>query len=166
MIRSFRLIGATAAALAVLALGGGPAGAAEGGVPLPTLAKAKGEACVEPADVMRRDHPDLLKAQRDDTMHLGIRSGKYSLTGCIECHAAPDPKAADPKVKSIDAFCESCHTYAAVKVDCWTCHNPKLTETPVKVGAQPLPATGQSLATSVTNLIDQLKATIEKGASR
>jgi len=97
MIRSFRLIGATAVALAVLALGGGPAGAAEGGVPLPALAKAKGEACVEATDVMRRDHPDLLKAHRDDTMHLGIRSGKYSLTGCIECHAAPDPKAADPK---------------------------------------------------------------------
>jgi len=64
-------------------------------------------------------------------------------------------------------FCESCHTYAAVKVDCWTCHNPKLTETPVRLGAQPSPTTGQSsLATSVTNLIDQLKATIEKGASR
>lgn len=154
MIRSFRLIGAVGAALAVLALGGAPAGATDGRVPLPELAKAKGEACVEPADVMRRNHPDFLKTQRDETMHLGIRSGKYSLTGCIECHAAPDPKAKEPAVKSIDAFCESCHTYAAVKVDCWSCHNPKLTET----GKQ---------AASLDSLIAELKATLsEKRAPR
>ncbi len=154
MIRSFRLIGAAGIALAVLALGGAPAGAADGRVPLPELAKPKGEACVEPTDVMRRNHPDFLKAQRDDTMHLGIRSGKYSLTGCIGCHAAPDPKAKDPTVKSIEPFCESCHTYAAVKLDCWSCHNPKLTE-------------AARQAANLDTLIAQLKAAIsEKGATR
>lgn len=136
MIRSFRLIGAAGIALAVLALGGAPTAAADGRVPLPTLATPKGDACVAPIDVMRRDHPDLLKAQRDDTMKRGIRDGKFSLTGCIDCHAAPDPKAPDPAVRSIEPFCESCHTYAAVKLDCWSCHNPKADETAGKTALQ------------------------------
>jgi [DsrC]-trisulfide reductase subunit J len=128
MIRSFRLIGALAVALLFAAVTG-PAGAGDG-VPLPDLAKAKGEACVEPTDVMRRSHMDFLKQQRDETMHLGIRNGKYSLNGCIECHAAPDPNGTDASIKTVDAFCEECHTYAAVKVDCWSCHNPKLVTEP------------------------------------
>ena len=24
-----------------------------------------------------------------------------------------------------DGFCQSCHEYAAVKLDCWDCHQPK-----------------------------------------
>lgn len=161
MIRSFRLIGAVAAAVAVLALGGAPVGAGDGRVPLPELAKAQGDACVEPADVMRRNHKDFLKTQRDETMYLGIRSGKYSLTGCIECHAAPDPKAADPAIRSIDAFCETCHAYAAVKVDCWSCHNPR-----------PADQAGQALrelpvGADRDTLLAEMKAHLsEKGASR
>lgn len=162
MIRSFRLIGAAIAALAVLALAGGPASAGDGRVPLPELAKpAKGESCVEPTEIMRKNHMDFLKTQRDETMHLGIRSGKYSLTGCIECHAAADPKAADPTVKSIEPFCEQCHAYAAVKLDCWSCHNPKLTDA-AKQAARDLP-----LATDRKALVAQLKAHLaEGGASR
>lgn len=161
MIRSFGLIGAAAAALAVLALAGAPVEAGDGRVPLPGLAKAKGDKCVEPADIMRRNHPDFLKTQRDATMHLGIRDGKYSLTGCIDCHAAADPKAADPKAKSIEPFCESCHAYAAVKLDCWSCHNPKLTDA-VKQAAQSLPVGSDPKA-----LVAQLKAHLaEGGASR
>jgi hypothetical protein len=159
MIRSFRLIGTAIAALAVLALAGGPAGAGDGRVPLPELAKPQGEKCVEPTDVIRRNHPDFLKTQRDETMHLGIRDGKYSLTGCIECHAAADPKAADPTVKSIEPFCEQCHAYAAVKLDCWSCHNPKLTPA-VKQAAQDLP-----LATDRKALVAQLKAHLAEGGA-
>lgn len=129
MIRSFRLIGALAFGLAVLAAGAPSATAADGRVPLPNLAApAKGEACVEPTDVMRRNHMDLLKRQRDETMHRGIRAGKYSLNGCIECHAAAEADAPAPAAKSIEPFCEECHAYAAVRVDCWSCHNPKLVE--------------------------------------
>ena len=123
MIRSFRLIGMLAAAL-LLAVAA-PA-AAEDGVPLPNLAKAKGDACVEPTDVMRRYHMDFLEQQRDETMYLGIRNGKYSLNGCIECHASPARDGSDPAVKTVEAFCEECHAYVAVKTDCWSCHNPRL----------------------------------------
>lgn len=127
MIRSFRLIGAAVAALALLALAGGSAGAADGRVPQPNLVVPKGE-CVAPTEIMRKNHPDFLKTQRDETVHQGIRSGKYSLTGCVACHATADPKAADPTVKTIAPFCDQCHTYAAVKLDCWSCHTPKLTD--------------------------------------
>ena len=86
------------------------------------LPKAKGGTCVEAPAVMRRDHPDMLKHQRDDTMRLGIRSGKASLKDCVACHA---DTAADGKPIPVNApgqFCQSCHSYAAVKPDCFECH--------------------------------------------
>ena len=45
----------------------------------PLIEKAKGGQCVEDPAFMRRNHMKLLKHQRDDTMHGGIRTGKYSL---------------------------------------------------------------------------------------
>ncbi|MBE9515715.1 MAG: hypothetical protein IME93_01935 [Proteobacteria bacterium] len=82
---------------------------------------AKGDKCVEPTDIMRRNHMDLIQHQRDDTLRRGIRTEKFSLKGCINCHA-------DPKTNSVlgeDGFCESCHKYTAVSVDCFGCHNDK-----------------------------------------
>ena len=115
-----------AVALALLLVGGAPpVGADDGRVPLPALAKAKGEQCVEPTDVMRRNHMDLLTRQRDETMRLGIRGGKYSLSGCIDCHATPDPAVEGGEVRTIAAFCDQCHAYAAVKPDCFGCHTAK-----------------------------------------
>lgn len=157
MYHPFRLIGALAFGLALLAAGAPPAVAGDG-VPLPQLAApAKGESCVEPTDVMRRNHPDFLKTQRDETMYLGIRDGKYSLNGCIECHAAADPEAADPNEKSIEGFCEECHTYAAVRVDCWSCHNPKLVEEPRAAAA---PAT---FGDAPRDMLAMLRAHLSKG---
>jgi hypothetical protein len=48
---------------------------------LPVIPPAMGERCVEPNDVMRREHMDFLMHQRDDTVHAGIRGAKYSLVG-------------------------------------------------------------------------------------
>jgi hypothetical protein len=82
---------------------------------------AKGDKCVEPTDVMRRNHMEFILHQRDDTMRRGVRTEKHSLKACINCHA-------DPKTNSVlgkDGFCESCHTYTAVSVDCFGCHNHK-----------------------------------------
>ena len=104
------------------ALGSLPAAA--DGVPYPTLAKPLGEQCVEPKDFMRRNHMDLLKHQRDETMHKGIRGKKYSWKGCVECHAATHPKVAKGKVRTLYPFCAQCHKYAAVKIDCVSCHSP------------------------------------------
>ncbi len=112
--------------LAIMA-GPGDAYAEEGGVPLPTPSKAvKGEKCVEPANVMRREHMNFLTHQRDETLREGIRGKKYSLRQCTECHATADPEIAEGKVRTLQPFCGECHEYVAVKLDCFACHNPTL----------------------------------------
>ena len=76
---------------------------------------------MEPTEVMRRDHMKMILHQRDETMHQGIRTVKHSLKNCVNCHA-------DPKTESVlghNGFCESCHTYAAVTMDCFGCHTDK-----------------------------------------
>ena len=50
-----------------------------GRVPVPIIPVAQGENCVEDTDFMRRNHMSLLKHQRDETMHEGIRSKQHSL---------------------------------------------------------------------------------------
>jgi formate-dependent nitrite reductase cytochrome c552 subunit len=71
---------------------------------------------------MRRNHMDLLKHQRNETVHLGVRDARASLKGCIECHAS---KATGSVAAAKTDFCISCHSYAAVKVDCFECHSSK-----------------------------------------
>ena len=125
-----RLSGSIFVVLAVmLAVMAGPerAMAEESGVPLPTLSKAvKGDQCVEPADVMRRNHMNFLTHQRDETLREGIRGKKYSLKQCTECHATADPEIENGSVRTLQPFCGECHQYAAVKLDCFACHNPNL----------------------------------------
>ncbi len=75
---------------------------------------------------MRRTHMDMLKHQRDRTVHQGIRGEKVRLNGCIDCHAGSGTGAAAGSVTGKpQAFCEGCHQYAAVKLDCFECHQPK-----------------------------------------
>lgn len=112
------LAGIMAAVLAVA----GFADAAEkpARVVLPAVKAEKGETCVEPTAEMRRNHMNMLLHQRDQTMHRGIRTTQHSLKNCVDCHA-------NPKTNSVlgkDGFCESCHTYAAVRMDCFGCHSP------------------------------------------
>ena len=96
------------------------AGAA--GVPKPVVKIENPGQCVAPAEEMRRNHMEMLKHQRDKTMRQGERGAKVSLNGCIECHAS---KTVGSVLGAKDSFCESCHAYAAVKLDCWDCHQPK-----------------------------------------
>ena len=91
-------------------------------VPKPVIEAGKGEQCVESTDFMRRNHMELLKHQRDATMHQGIRTRNHSLNGCIECHAS---RKNNSVVGSEQNFCQSCHSYAAVKLDCFECHASK-----------------------------------------
>ena len=92
-------------------------------VPLPVLVKAqRGEACVEPLPVIRRDHMKFLMHQRDETVHRGIRSARHSLVGCIDCHAAKGEAGQWVRIDAPGQFCASCHAYAAVKIDCFECH--------------------------------------------
>jgi len=98
-------------------------GVAAEGVPQPHPPKGKGEACVAETDFMRRNHPDLLKHQRDDTLRLGIRGDKFSLKECVACHAVPGADSKPVTVKNPKHFCRECHDYAAVQIDCFECHN-------------------------------------------
>ena len=105
-------------------------------VPVPAfkINTDKGEQCVEATDVMRRDHMKFILHQRDKTVHDGIRTTKHSFKNCVDCHA-------DTKTGSVlgkDGFCESCHVYASVKLDCFECHSA-LRET---ASLTPPPASG------------------------
>ncbi|VAX06487.1 hypothetical protein MNBD_GAMMA25-1906 [hydrothermal vent metagenome] len=97
---------------------------------LPTVPKAKANAtaeygCVNPIDDMRRNHMEYLLHQRDDTMHRGIRTTKYSLAECVECHVSADDNGNYAEFGESEHFCSSCHNYAAVTIDCFQCHNDK-----------------------------------------
>jgi hypothetical protein len=90
---------------------------------LPNLDIGKGGQCVEEDHaLMRKTHMILLKHQRDETMHKGIRGQKYSLAECVECHASQKTNSV---LGSNEAFCQGCHAYAAVKLDCFECHSNK-----------------------------------------
>ncbi len=126
MRRSFGFF-AILAVLATVVLGTPSTAAdAEGRVPMPDLWRGKGEKCLEPATDMRRYHMNYLKHQRNDTLYKGIRGTKYSLKECIECHAVPVPGKKGER--SVEHFCDQCHTYAAVWIDCFQCHASKLHE--------------------------------------
>lgn len=89
---------------------------------MPKLDIGKGGQCVEEPQWMRKNHTKVLFQQRDETVHQGIRDGKYSLKKCIECHASTKD---DSVLGRADSFCEGCHRFAAVKIDCFECHSAK-----------------------------------------
>lgn len=105
------------------------------GVPLPVIGQAKGEQCVEPAALMRRYHMVFLSHQRDATVHKGVRAKRHSLAGCIECHAQTDAAGQPVRIDAKGQFCESCHSYAAVSIDCFSCHAAKPAHPPMRTGA-------------------------------
>jgi hypothetical protein len=90
--------------------------------PAPKLDIGKGGQCVKDPQWMRKNHPQLLKHQREETVRKGIREEKHSLKTCIECHAS---KLDDRVIGRADSFCEGCHRYEAVKLDCFECHASK-----------------------------------------
>jgi hypothetical protein len=119
-----RLAGALIGCAAVLAAWSAAAAADETGhTPKPGIVIASKEHCIAAPERMRREHPDMLRHQRDRTVHLGERGAKVSLNGCIGCHA-------DAQTGSVigddRAFCQGCHRYAAVSIDCFDCHQPSI----------------------------------------
>ena len=117
-----------AATVAAVASGAAPQTA--GRVPQPVIESARGDKCVNDPAFMRRNHMELLKHQRDDTVHGGIRGAKQSLKACIACHAS---QTTNSVTAASTNFCQSCHSYVAVKIDCFECHSTK----PAPTTAQP-----------------------------
>ena len=79
-------------------------------------------ACVEPVEVMRREHMNLLMHQRDDTVLDGERDGKYSLVGCMDCHNPAESAETAIRYPDPQHFCAGCHLYTSVQIDCFECH--------------------------------------------
>jgi predicted CXXCH cytochrome family protein len=91
---------------------------------VPGSAKAdKLTQCVRPKSYMRRNHMELIKHQRDITVHQGIRATKDSLAGCIACHVKHDAAGEPIPVNAKGQFCSRCHEYLAVQPDCFGCHS-------------------------------------------
>ncbi len=113
MQSGWTLIGRMALLLALA----GPLAAA---VSEPVLDIGQGGKCVDDPRFMRLNHMQLMRHQRDETVHQGIRGGKYSLAGCVDCHAS---KKNHSVLGTDQNFCQGCHVYAAVKIDCFECHS-------------------------------------------
>lgn len=102
--------------------------AAQSETPQPIIPEAKArfsdaQGCVEPTEEMRKRHFEFILHQRDKTMHEGIRTRQHALEECINCHVPEEDKDGNAmRISSPEHFCSSCHTYAAVKIDCFQCH--------------------------------------------
>jgi hypothetical protein len=104
----------------VATLGFASAHGGEARTPQPVIEPARaGTQCIADPATMRREHPAMLEHQRDETVRGGIRGAKASLKGCIACHAGTTTGsvAAGPT-----NFCVACHSYTAVRIDCFGCH--------------------------------------------
>jgi len=128
MIRWRRML--RMAATLLCALAAGQAWSADR-VARPALDIARPGRCVEATEIMRRDHMKLLLHQRDRTMRDGVRTKKHSLAACVECHAGVKTGS----VLGERGFCQSCHSYAGVSIDCFECHASK----PARAAAKAAP---------------------------
>jgi hypothetical protein len=111
-----------------LVLGLGWLMAAGGAVAVGVEGTAKADeldACVAPTPFMRRSHFELIKKQRDITVHQGIRLTDNALAGCVDCHVRKDVGGNHVAIDAPGEFCAACHEYTATKIDCFTCHATK-----------------------------------------
>ena len=86
----------------------------------PAIAAMQDKQCIMDTQYMRENHMQLLVDWRDQVVREGSREFKAadgqiwekSLDKtCLVCHSNPDQ------------FCDECHTYADVRVNCWDCHD-------------------------------------------
>ncbi len=98
----------------------------------PPVPKATGEPHPEGNEFWRKNHMVLLLHDRDQALREGDRDIQASIATCFTCHAVKDEAGEPVPFEDPRNFCRVCHDYAAVKVDCFTCHrstppdNPKL----------------------------------------
>ena len=99
-------------------------GTAMAETPFPTIHEPSDESlkCIQPEDEMRRNHMEYILHERDETMHEGIRNEPESLANCIDCHVQPNEKGEIAGIDSKEHFCNACHQYASVQIDCFQCH--------------------------------------------
>lgn len=102
----------------------------------PIIPRGKGDQCVAPNAEMRRNHMEFILHQRDETVLKGIRTEPFSLSECVNCHAQNGAQGQAIRIDHPGQFCESCHAYAAVNIDCFSCHRAVPDDTQVDPSAQ------------------------------
>ena len=111
------------------------------------------EQCVEPTEMMQKEHFGYLYHQRDKTVEQGIRTKKHSLANCVDCHVSYDEKGSAIPINADGQFCQTCHVQTAVNIDCFTCHatvpRKKLTEMKAKSDY----TKSKTLENNTTNLV-------------
>lgn len=127
---------------------------------LPAIPAAKGAHCVRPVQWMRRNHMKLLMQVRYQAVHEGIRNRRDSLPGCMSCHVSKLADGKYPSVTSGKFFCNACHEYVGVRIDCFSCHSNR----PDSGGETVAQAGGQSLLAAPAALHDSTMAPSPRAA--
>lgn len=78
--------------------------------------------CIRDTEWMRHNHMKLLMHERNEVVHQGVRKAGTSLPDCMNCHVSRQADGSYPSVSSKQFFCNNCHSYAGVKIDCFSCH--------------------------------------------
>lgn len=91
----------------------------------PHIPKAVGEPHPEGNEFWRINHMDLLRHDRDQTVYFGDREIQASLKECVACHAVNDEQGEPVSYEEPEHICRTCHDFAAVKIDCFSCHQSK-----------------------------------------
>ncbi len=86
------------------------------------IPRGKGDQCIEPTEIMRKQHMQFLFHDRDLTMREGDRSIRHSLVDCVECHTQTNQKQEAIPIHASGQFCAVCHEAVSVKIDCFSCH--------------------------------------------
>lgn len=118
----------------------------------PEIAKLADKECIEPTEYMRANHMQLLLQWRDAavregaTVYVNSQGDSFEISledTCLKCHSDntaskgnsstnsqstnsisnPANALAASVTSSPNQFCFSCHDYAAVEPNCWSCHS-------------------------------------------
>jgi len=103
----------------------------------PDIPKASGAPHPEGNLWMRVNHMRFLKHDRTLTVEDGNRNISFSIKACVECHQVKGADGQPVSVKDDRHFCRVCHDFAAVKIDCFECHNSKPAEPAKQVLLRP-----------------------------
>ena len=78
--------------------------------------------CVEPTEIMQKEHFVFLYHQRDKTVIDGVRTKNHSLANCVDCHVSYDEQGKAFPINAEGQFCQECHVKTATNITCFSCH--------------------------------------------
>lgn len=106
----------------------------------PVIQQLSVKECIESKEYMRENHMQLLLEWRDsavrdgESVYINSKGKAYEISiqnTCLECHndtptstVINNTNITPPTVNAdSNQFCFSCHDYAAVEPNCWSCHS-------------------------------------------